>query len=255
LISSILTRDIEKIGLTYRRTRLVGVSNPDLSSRSISVELPALIFDLDGTLTDSKPGIVACLREVLVARELDWREPLGRFVGPPVEEWTVELLPAGSDNERATLAREYRACYDRVGWKNNSVFPGVREMLTGLHGQGFPLFVCTSKQQQFAIRILDLFELTDLFTAIYGDKAEYLNHGKAELLARLLSEQAIDKQSAVMIGDRSYDFQAARANGVRCMAAAWGYGSPEELLLADSVATTPADVHERVFAAARGIVD
>jgi phosphoglycolate phosphatase len=235
--------------------RLLGVSDFDMSNSSLPVELPALIFDLDGTLTDSKPGIVGCLREVLVARKLDWREPLDRFVGPPVEEWTVELMPAGSDEDRVALAGEYRACYDRVGWKNNSVFAGVREMLTGLYKQGFRLFVCTSKQQHFAIRVLDLFELTGLFTAIYGDKAEYLNHGKAELLARLLSEQAIDKESAVMIGDRSYDFQAARANGIRCLAAGWGYGSPEEFILADVLAATPADVCALALHAPRGIVD
>jgi phosphoglycolate phosphatase len=226
-----------------------------MSSSSLPVELPALIFDLDGTLTDSKPGIVGCLREVLVARELDWREPLDRFVGPPVEEWTVELMPTGGDEDRAALAREYRACYDRVGWKNNSVFAGVREMLAGLHEQGFRLYVCTSKQQHFAIRVLDLFELTGLFTAIYGDKADYPNHGKAELLARLLREQAIDKKSAVMIGDRSYDFQAARANGIRCLAAAWGYGSAEEQLLADCVAATPADVRGLVLRSPRGLAD
>jgi phosphoglycolate phosphatase len=225
-----------------RMVRLLGVSDFGMSNKSNPAQLPELIFDLDGTLTDSMPGIVGCLREVLVARELDWRGPLDRFVGPPVEEWTVELMPAGSDEDRAALAREYRACYDRAGWKNNSVFAGVPEMLTGLHEQGFRLFVCTSKQQHFAIRILDLFELTGLFTAIYGDKAEYPNHSKAELLARLLSEQSIDKQSAVMIGDRSYDFQAARANGIRCMAAAWGYGSHDEQLLADCVAAAPADV-------------
>jgi len=234
---------------------LAGVSFSGMSSSSLPVELAALIFDLDGTLTDSKPGIVGCLREVLVARELDWREPLDRFVGPPVEEWTVELMPTGGDEDRAALAREYRACYDRVGWKNNSVFAGVREMLAGLHEQGFRLYVCTSKQQHFAIRVLDLFELTGLFTAIYGDKAEYPNHGKAELLARLLREQSIDKESAIMIGDRSYDFQAARANSIRCIAAAWGYGSPEEQLLADSVAASPTDVRGMVLRATHRIAD
>ena len=67
---------------------------------------PALIFDLDGTLTDSEPGIVGCLQKVIDARQLGDQGPLGRFVGPPVEEWSVELLPAGSDEERAALARD-----------------------------------------------------------------------------------------------------------------------------------------------------
>jgi phosphoglycolate phosphatase len=209
--------------------------------------MPALIFDLDGTLTDSKPGIVACLREVLDARNLGDQGPLERFVGPPVEQWTAELLPRGSEEDRATLARDYRACYDRQGWKNNSVFPGIPAMLAELQQMGFPLFVCTSKQQHFAERILDLFELTGLFTAIYGDKAEYPSHSKVDLLASLLRRQSIAAESAWMIGDRIFDFQAARANRVRSLAAGWGYGPAQECAQADAIAATPADVARLVM--------
>jgi phosphoglycolate phosphatase len=208
----------------------------------VSNPLPALIFDLDGTLTDSKPGIVGCLRKVIDARNLGDQGPLDRFVGPPVEEWTVELLPNASQEERAALARDYRHCYDLEGWKNNSVYPGVREMLTELHAQGYPLFVCTSKHHKFAVRILDLFELTPLFAAVYGDRLEYPSHGKADLLGLLLREQSLDGDSAWMIGDRIFDIQAAHANQLRCVAAGWGYGPPEECALADAVAATPADV-------------
>jgi phosphoglycolate phosphatase len=204
--------------------------------------LPALIFDLDGTLTDSKPGILSCLRKVLAAHKVDHPGPLDQFVGPPIEEWAIALMPTASDEARAALARDYRACYDREGWKNNSVFPGVREMLAELRRLGFPLYVCTSKGQHFAVRILDLFDLTGLFTAIYGDKTDYASHSKVDLLARLLRESSLDSNSAWMIGDRIFDFQAAQANGIRCMAAGWGYGPPEELALADATARTPADV-------------
>ena len=135
--------------------------------------IPALIFDLDGTLTDSKPGILGCLREVLDERNIVDRGPLDRFIGPPVEEWVTELLPDGTEEDRASLARDYRACYDRVGWRNNSVFPGVAEMLARLRREGFPLYMCTSKQEHFAVRILETFELARFFAAIYGDKLEY----------------------------------------------------------------------------------
>jgi len=208
--------------------------------------LPALIFDLDGTLTDSKPGILGCLRKVLDARNMGDQGELDRFIGPPVEEWVIELLPNGSEDERFALARDYRACYDRVGWRNNSVFPGVREMLADLRRQGFPLYVCTSKQQHFAVRILDLFELSGLFVAIYGDKAEFTSHSKADLLANLLSECSLGQDSAWMIGDRSFDIDAAHANGLRCLAAGWGYGTPEECAQAEAVAPTPADVEALV---------
>jgi phosphoglycolate phosphatase len=211
--------------------------------------LPALIFDLDGTLTDSKPGILGCLRKVIDARNLGDQGPLDRFVGPPVEQWAAELLPHASEEERTSLANDYRGCYDREGWKNNSVYPGVRELLVQLHEQGFPLFVCTSKQQHFAVRILDFFGLSGLFTAIYGDKAEYASHSKVDLLATLLRASSLDPDAAWMIGDRIYDFQAARANRIRSVAAAWGYGSPQECDLADAVAATPADVPALVLSA------
>ncbi len=214
--------------------------------------LPALIFDLDGTLTDSKPGIVGCLRKVLDAREMGDQGVLDRFVGPPVEEWTVELLPAGSEEDRAALAREYRACYDREGWKNNSVFAGVLKLLTELRGQGFPLYVCTSKPRHFAVRILDAFELSTYFTAIYGDKAEFASHSKVDLLALLLRENSLSGDSAWMIGDRIYDFEAARANGVRSLAAGWGYGSAEEYARADRLAATPAEIPVLVHPAMAG---
>jgi phosphoglycolate phosphatase len=210
-------------------------------------QLPALIFDLDGTLTDSKPGILGCLKKVIDARGLSDQGPLDRFIGPPVEDWVVDLLPDGSKDDHAALAREYRACYDREGWCNNSVFAGVREMLLELREQGFPLYVCTSKQQHFAVRILDAFELLPLFTAAYGDKAEYQSHSKIDLLDNLLREQNLDRSTTWMIGDRSFDIDAAHANGLRCLAAGWGYGSPEECAQADAIAPTPADVAALVF--------
>jgi phosphoglycolate phosphatase len=222
--------------------RFVENSGSCLLAVSVSGRLPALIFDLDGTLTDSKPGILGCLRKVLHARNMSDQGPLERFLGPPVEEWAVELLPAGSEKDRAALAREYRACYDREGWKNNSVFPGVREMLTQFRQWGFPLYVCTSKQQHFAVRILEMFELVDLFTAIYGDRSEFSSHSKVDLLANLIREGSLRRDSTWIIGDRIYDIRAAQENDIRSVAAAWGYGSIEEYALADVVAATPADV-------------
>ena len=205
-------------------------------------QVPALIFDLDGTLTDSKPGILGCLRKVLDDRGMVGQGPLDRFIGPPVEEWVVELLPDGSEEERLAMASDYRSCYDREGWRNNSVFPGVRAMLQELRRQSLPLYVCTSKQQHFAVRILDHFGLSGLFTAIYGDKAEYTSHSKVDLLANILREHSLSADSTWMIGDRSFDIDAAHANRLRCLAAGWGYGTPEECATADAVAPTPADV-------------
>jgi phosphoglycolate phosphatase len=208
----------------------------------MSGQLPALIFDLDGTIIDSKPGILSCLREVLNARGVEAHGPLDRFIGPPVEEWAIELLPDGSEEVRAAFAHDYRSCYDREGWKNSSVFAGVREMLDRLREAGFPLYICTSKRHHFAVRILDAFELTGFFITVYGDKAEYIRHDKADLLATLLRERELSADLAWMIGDRIFDIEAARSNQIRCLAAGWGYGSEEESALADGVAAAPGDI-------------
>ena len=106
-----------------------------------------------------------------------------------------------------------------MGWRNNSVFPGVAEMLAQLHQDGFPLYVCTSKHEHFAVRILERFGIARYFDGIYGDKIEYASHSKIDLLARILSEHAIDRETAWMVGDRSFDIEAAHANDIRCMAA------------------------------------
>ena len=159
-----------------------------MEDENITSPLPFLIFDLDGTLIHSKPGIIDCLRKVLDSRKIGDCGPLERFVGPPAEVWTAELLPDASEEARSQLAQEYRDCYGHEGWMNNSVFAGVPEMLAQLRSRGFPLFVCTSKHKQFAIKILDRFDLSGNFTAIYGDNVEYVSHHKDDLLAMLLLE-------------------------------------------------------------------
>ncbi len=203
---------------------------------------PALIFDLDGTLTDSKPGILGCLRQVIDARGLGDCGPLDRFIGPPVEEWVVDLLPKGTSEQQLAMARDYRACYDREGWRNNSVYAGVQPMLAELKAEGFPLYVCTSKHEHFAVRILEAFGLAALFVAIYGDKAEYASHSKVDLLSRILEERGLASDTSWMVGDRIFDIDAAHANQLRCIAAGWGYGTAEEWAQADAIAQTPADV-------------
>ncbi len=119
-------------------------------------------------------------------------------------------------------------------------------MLSELQNDGFPLYVCTSKQHRFAVRILDHFGLTPLFRAIYGDKIEYESHSKIGLLARLIAEQSLDPHSTWMIGDRIFDIEAAHANSIPCLFAGWGYGPQDEGTRADATAPTPADVREQV---------
>ena len=187
------------------------------------------IFDLDGTLTDSKPGILGCLTRALEAHGIAWTGSLDWFIGPPAEESWRRLMPHGDDARRAALVHDYRSCYDATGWAENSVYPGVYAVLQSLQASGWQLFVCTSKREDFAVRILEKFALNRYFLALYADTPGSLDHTKTALLRRLLEEQSLDPAATVMVGDRNFDIEAARANGVTSIAVTYGYGSCQEL--------------------------
>jgi phosphoglycolate phosphatase len=187
------------------------------------------IFDLDGTLTDSKPGILGCLTSALAAHRIPWTGPLDWFIGPPADQSLRRLMPDSDEPRRAALLHDYRSCYDATGWEENSVYPGVHVVLQSLQAWGWQLFVCTSKREDFALRILEKFALNRYFLAVYADTVGSLHHSKTALLRRLLEEQSLDPAAAYMVGDRNFDIEAARANGVTSIAVTYGYGTLEEL--------------------------
>ena len=187
------------------------------------------IFDLDGTLTDSKPGILGCLTRALDAHGIPWTGPLDWFIGPPAGQSLRRLMPDADEPRRTALLHDYRSCYDATGWEENSVYPGVPAVLQSLQSSGWQLFVCTSKREDFTQRILEKFALKPYFLAVYADTVGSLHHSKTALLRRLLEEQSLDPASTLMVGDRNFDIEAARGNGVTSIAVTYGYGTPEEL--------------------------
>jgi phosphoglycolate phosphatase len=102
-------------------------------------------------------------------------------------------------------------------------------MLQSLQNSGWQLFICTSKREDFALRILEKFSLSRYFLAVYADTLGSLHHTKTDLLRRLLAEQSLDPAAASMVGDRNFDIEAARANGATSIAVTYGYGTSEEL--------------------------
>ncbi len=209
----------------------------------------AVLFDLDGTLTDSKPGILNCLRKALDELQIAYDGSLERFIGPPVEEWAVELMPHADESARQQLTSTYRAHYDREGWAQNSVYPGIPELLSALCEQGIALYVCTSKQERFARRIVTKFGMDTYFKDVYGDNPD-CDHSKASLVARLLKQEQLSANCTSMVGDRRFDVAAAHANGLRAVGVTWGYGSAEELTHAGAevLCATPNDVLDAVGA-------
>ena len=190
-----------------------------------------LFFDLDGTLVDSRPGILASMRHALtlLGREVPSDETLSRFIGPPTHEAFRELL-GSSDSEFVSRTIDiYRQRYAKLGLFEASVFPGISQGLRTLHAADYRLFVVTSKPRVYASTIIDHFELRQYFSQVYGSELNGERSNKGELIAHVLDSEGISAASAWMIGDRLHDVLGAKQNGVRSAGALWGYGSAEEL--------------------------
>lgn len=186
-----------------------------------------LVFDLDGTISDPQIGIARCLNHAL--RTHGYPEVPAHWVagqiGPPLDETFRKLLPQGSEALIDRLVTTYRERYTEVGYAENTAYPGIGEQIRGLHSRGIRLAVCTSKREDFARRILSLFDLLAYFDFVDGGE---IRVRKADQLAALLREGHIDT-GAVMIGDRQIDVLAARENGLRSIGVLWGFGSEQEL--------------------------
>jgi len=208
----------------------------------------ALLFDLDGTLTDNFSGIARSI--VYALDRLDVEAPssaeLRRFVGPPLRTTFAALLGTDEPDAIEQAIALYRERYSEVGWRENVVYDGIPEALATLAASPRRLFLCTSKPEIYARRIVTLFGLVEHLDGVYGADLAGRHDDKAVLLAHLASTEGLDPSRAVMIGDRSHDLRAARANGARAIGVLWGYGSAEELAGADALVRTPRELVEAV---------
>jgi phosphoglycolate phosphatase len=213
-----------------------------------------VLFDLDGTLTDPYVGISRSFAHAM--RELGRPLPDGYdyrpSIGPPMRI-AFSLLCGDDENEITRGIAIYRERYATIGLYENAVYDGVPAMLERA-AASFRLLVCTSKPYEFANRILAHFGLAGAFDAVYGAEFDGTRSNKAELMAWLLEREGLAPEAAIMIGDRSHDILAARANGVAHAAAAWGYGTPDELRAAGC---THAFAHpdDVTLAALRGLTE
>jgi phosphoglycolate phosphatase len=187
----------------------------------------ALFIDLDGTLTDPKPGITGSVRYALDKlgmasdMELDW------IIGPPMQESLRGLT--GSDALAAAALTHYRDRFGTIGLFENAVYPGIPEALMALRMSGRRMYLATSKPRVYAERILDHFRLAGYFDRIFGSELDGTNIHKADLLRHALAETRADPAASLMIGDRKHDAIGASANGITPVGVLWGYGSREEL--------------------------
>lgn len=192
-----------------------------------------ILFDLDGTLTDPREGIVTCIKHGLSSLgELSPPDSdLERFIGPPLHD-TFSRLLSGDSARIETAMRAYRERFSAVGMFENAVYPGIPQGLESLGALGADLFVATSKPQVFAERILTHFGLARYFKEIFGSELSGVRSDKGELIGHVLVTARLRSNDTVMVGDREHDVRGARRNRVRAVGVLWGYGSREELAAA-----------------------
>lgn len=192
----------------------------------------AVLFDLDGTLTDPFEGIVRSVAYALeqLNHPMPTTDELREWIGPPLHDSFLALL---GDPELAEAGvRHYRERYLSVGMLENQLYAGIPELLAELRAAGVRLFVATSKIRQPSEAILAHFDLARHFEHVSAPDPSDSAH-KAEVIARLRPRLGADWERAVMVGDTRFDVEGARANGLPCIAVGYGYGSPTSLTAAE----------------------
>lgn len=192
-----------------------------------------LLFDLDGTLTESAPGIMNSARYALAQYGITDvpDSTLRKFIGPPLMDSFQDFFGFSPDKAREAM-KKYREYFGEKGLFENSVYDGIRETLTALKGQGKHLFVATSKPEIYTNRILEKFDLMHFFEFVGGADVEETRSEKAKIIAYVIQNAGLEKErqngSLLMIGDRKHDIIGAHKNNIPCCACLWGYGSHEE---------------------------
>jgi phosphoglycolate phosphatase len=209
------------------------------------VQSHTVLLDLDGTLVDSASGILGSLREAFDELGLAWSDADlgGHLVGPPL----YETLPAiVGDEATAVVMPVYRRIYAERGFLSSTPYPGVDALLQSLADGNRRVALATSKAEFSARRILDNHGWTPLFAAIVGDTPDAGRPTKTHIIAEVMQQLSAAPGDTVMVGDRSHDVVGARANGLACIGAGWGYAEPGELAHAGatSVCDTVADLRE-----------
>jgi phosphoglycolate phosphatase len=204
-----------------------------------------VLLDLDGTLSDSAPGILASLRHAFAVNGIAPLDPQTErsLLGPPFYESLPPLLPDPAD--LPAVIEAYRERYAAGGMYDTAVYDGVPEVLAAASAAGIRLAVATSKPEYFAVPIVERLGLSDRFETVGGDNLDGSLPSKALVIDKVLDRLGRPApDTVVMVGDRRHDVLGAREHGIACVGAGWGYAAPGELEAAGATAVCgrPADL-------------
>jgi phosphoglycolate phosphatase len=188
------------------------------------------LFDLDGTLSDPKVGV---FNSIIYACE-KWNirdytvEELYSFIGPPLH-YSFQRRFNLSKEDAAAIVKDYRVYYEQKGKFENVIYPGILDLLKDLKAAGITVGVATSKPTHFSVQIMEKFGLAPYIDALVGSNLDNTMSEKKDIIeAVLLKLNSPDKSATVMIGDRMFDIDGAKANGIDSIGVMYGYGSAEE---------------------------
>ena len=191
-----------------------------------------ILFDLDGTITDSALGITNSVKYALkkLNAPIPPYETLCKFIGPPLLDGFRDLC--GFETEKAQAAvKYYREYYETTGLFENKVYDGIPEFLKALKEDGKTVVLATSKPEKFARLILEHFGIMQYFDYAAGASMDETRNKKDAVIAYALNECNItNKALAVMVGDRRHDIDGAKKNGISCVGVLYGFGNREELI-------------------------
>ena len=193
-----------------------------------------ILFDLDGTLTDPKEGITSSVQYALLSFGIkeENKDALEPFIGPPLRDSFMNFYGLTKEQAEEAVA-QYRKRFSTVGLYENEVYDGVYQMLTTLKEQGKILAVASSKPKVFVDQILEHFKLKHFFTVIIGSELDGTRDKKEEVveeaLRQLISHDSTKYKETVMVGDRKFDIQGAKAFDITSIGVTYGYGGREEL--------------------------
>ena len=194
-----------------------------------------ILFDLDGTITDSGEGIMKSAVYALSHYDIDApsEAELRTFVGPPLTESFARF---GVPHDQLTKAVEiYRSRYIPIGRFENTPYPGIRELLEKLKADGHRLYVATSKPEWMSIEILEHFDLAKYFDMVCGASTDFSRNSKEAVIAHLLEECGA-QENPIMVGDTAYDVIGAKEHGIPTIGVDWGYGRNEDMEKAGAIA-------------------
>ncbi len=196
--------------------------------------VPALLFDLDGTLLDPVEGITRSIQYALAKlhQPVPETHQLLWCIGPPLMQSFMRLLESPCSDLATQALHHYRRRYNETGKFENRVYPRIPQTLETLKQAGARLFIATAKPTIFATQIAGHFRLEKHFEAVYGSELSGERSDKGDLIAHILDTEALEPSTTTMVGDRKHDIIGARRNGIGSVGVAYGYGSRAELTAA-----------------------